>query len=264
MTIFDSLQDYSPTLLLIFVVVYFVAGFIDAVVGGGGLLTVPTLIVALPTQPLATLFGTNKIAALSGGIVAARQYARRIRFDFRLLAAVAIVAFAASFAGAKIVSKLDSQLLKPFMLLILIAIAIYTFFKKDLGLVASKDLSFGKQLFFGLLLGLVVGFYDGFFGPGTGSFFVLGFVAVLGFDFLKASAYSKVVNCVTNIGALTVFVSQGNYILGLALIMAVANMCGNAVGTRMALTRGNGFVRKLFLVVLVLLILRYGYDVFLK
>ena len=146
--------------------------------------------------------------------------------------------------------------------MILIVIAVYTFFKKDLGSVASKNLSFNKKLLFGATIGITVGFYDGFFGPGAGSFFVLGFVVVMGFDFLHASAYSKIINCVTNISALFVFVSQGNYILSLAILMAIFNILGNIVGTKMALKRGNAFVRKLFLVVLIIMILRYGYDVF--
>ena len=262
MNILLQFQEYQPETLFIFAVIYFIAGFIDAVVGGGGLLTVPTLLITLPNQPLATLFGTNKIAALSGATVAASQYAKRIKFDFKLLSAIAVVAFVASFCGAKIVSQIDSKQLKPFILLILIAIAVYTFFKKDLGSIASKNLSFNKKLLFGAAIGIIVGFYDGFFGPGAGSFFVLGFVVVMGFDFLHASAYSKIINCVTNISALFVFVSQGNYILSLAILMAIFNIFGNIVGTKMALKRGNAFVRKLFLVVLTIMIFRYGYDVF--
>jgi uncharacterized membrane protein YfcA len=225
-------------------------------------LTVPTLLITLPNQPLATLFGTNKIAALSGASVAASQYAKRIKFDFRLLFSIAVVAFLASFGGAKIVSQIDSQQLKPVILLILIAIAIYTFIKKDFGSVATKNLTFQRKVIYGSLIGLIVGFYDGFFGPGAGSFFVLGFVVIMGFDFLHASAYSKIINCVTNISALVVFVSQGNYILSLAILMAIFNILGNLVGTKMALKKGNSFVRILFLCVLSIMILRYGYDVF--
>ena len=108
----------------------------------------------------------------------------------------------------------------------------------------------------------MVGFYDGFFGPGTGSFFVLGFVVILGFEFIEASAYSKVVNCMTNITALIVFIRQGNYILEIALLMAFFNIAGSITGTRIALKKGNGFVRILFLVIVSIMIIRYGYDVF--
>jgi uncharacterized membrane protein YfcA len=145
---------------------------------------------------------------------------------------------------------------------VLILIAIYTFLKKDLGAVQTKNLSFDKQLIYGSLIGIMVGFYDGFFGPGTGSFFVLGFVVILGFEFVQASAYSKVINCMTNISALLVFIKQGNYILELAIIMSVCNITGNVIGTRLALKKGNTFVRTIFLLIVTLMIFRYGYDLF--
>jgi uncharacterized membrane protein YfcA len=145
---------------------------------------------------------------------------------------------------------------------VLILIAIYTFLKKDLGTVQTKNLSFDKQLIYGSLIGIMVGFYDGFFGPGTGSFFVLGFVVILGFEFVQASAYSKVINCMTNISALLVFIKQGNYILELAIIMSVCNITGNVIGTRLALKKGNTFVRTIFLLIVTLMIFRYGYDLF--
>jgi uncharacterized membrane protein YfcA len=145
---------------------------------------------------------------------------------------------------------------------VLILIAIYTFLKKDLGSVQTKNLSFDKQIIYGSLIGIIVGFYDGFFGPGTGSFFVLGFVVILGFEFVQASAYSKVINCMTNISALLVFIKQGNYILELAIIMSVCNITGNVIGTRLALKKGNTFVRTIFLLIVTLMIFRYGYDLF--
>jgi uncharacterized membrane protein YfcA len=114
----------------------------------------------------------------------------------------------------------------------------------------------------GCAMGILVGFYDGFFGPGTGSFLVLGFVMLLGFEFVEASAYSKLVNCMTNLGALFVFVSQGKYILEIAILMALCNVAGNLAGSRMALKKGNGFVRIFFLVIVMLMIARYGYDIY--
>ena len=144
----------------------------------------------------------------------------------------------------------------------LIAIAIYTFKKKDFGSISTKKLTKKKKYLYGLLLGVIIGFYDGFLGPGTGSFLVLGFVALLGFEFLEASAYAKVINCVTNVSALYVFISQGNYILEIAIIMAVSNVIGSVIGSRMAILRGNAFIRQLFLFVVCIMIIRYGYDVF--
>jgi len=160
------------------------------------------------------------------------------------------------------VSYINSATLKPLVLFILIAIAIYTFLKKDLGSLKTKQLSHQKQLIFAAITGLLVGFYDGFFGPGTGSFFVLAFVVILGFEFVEASAYSKVVNCMTNISALIVFIRQGNFMLEIAILMAVFNVLGSIIGSKMAIKRGNGFIRVFFLIIVAVMIVKYGIDVF--
>jgi len=262
MSFLTILSDYSAIATASLIALSFLAGFIDAVVGGGGLISIPTLLINFPQMALPTLFGTNKIAALAGTSISAIEYSKRVKFNYKLLLAVAACAGLASFLGAKTVSTIDVKTLKPLILIILILIAIYTFIKKDLGAVQTKNLSFNKQLLYGSILGTIVGFYDGFFGPGTGSFFVLGFVVILGFEFIEASAYSKVINCMTNIAALVVFIRQGNYILELAILMAVFNITGSFIGTRIALKKGNGFVRTLFLIIVCLMILRYGYDVF--
>jgi uncharacterized membrane protein YfcA len=264
MQLTEIFADYSTLTLIALIALSFTAGFIDSVVGGGGLIQIPALLINLPSEPLPTLLGTNKIAALSGTSVAAIQYSKRIKFDYRILLIISFFAFAASFCGAKAVSFINTDTLKPLILVILIVIAVYTFIKKDLGSVETKELTINKQIIYGSLIGIVVGFYDGFFGPGTGSFFVLGFVVILGFEFVKASAYSKVINCMTNLSALIVFLRQGNYLLPIAILMAIWNIIGNLVGSRIALKRGNGFVRIVFLVIVSLMILRYGYDIFIK
>lgn len=258
----DLLADYSVYTLVSLIFFCLVAGFLDAVVGGGGLITVPTLLINFPNSSLATLFGTNKIAAFSGTSVSAYHYARKITFNFRLLLATAVAAGIASYCGAQIVSRLDATLLKPLILVILVLMAVYTYIKKNLGAVQTKTLPLRKQLLLGCILGLVVGFYDGFFGPGTGSFLVMGFVVLLGFDFLSASAYSKIINCITNLSALLVFIRQGDYILEIAILMSACMVIGNLAGTRIALRRGNGFVRNIFLLIVIIMIIRYGYDVF--
>lgn len=254
--------EYTLITLLLLSALAFIAGFIDAVVGGGGLIQLPALLVTLPNTSLPTIFGTNKIAALSGTSIAAFQYSRRIRFNLKLLLIISLASFIASYFGAKIVSIINPATLKPIILIILIAIAIYTFMKKDLGAVETKQLSLTRQMIFGAAIGLIVGFYDGFFGPGTGSFFVLAFVLILGFEFVQASAYAKIVNCMTNISALIVFIRQGNFILELAVLMAIFNIAGSIIGSRMALKKGNGFIRTFFLIIVTVMIARYGYDVF--
>jgi uncharacterized membrane protein YfcA len=262
MDFLNIFTDYGTVVIISLIMLSFVAGFIDAVVGGGGLIQIPALLISLPKTPLPTIFGINKIAALAGTSISAIQYSKRIKFNYKLLITISICAGLASFLGAKVVSFINVNTLKPVILVVLILFAIYTFLKKDLGAVQTKNLSFDKQLIYGALIGIIVGFYDGFFGPGTGSFFVLGFVVILGFEFVQASAYSKVINCMTNISALIVFIKQGNYILELAIIMSVCNITGNVIGTRLALKKGNTFVRTIFLLIVTLMIFRYGYDLF--
>jgi len=264
MNLLNIFTDYGAITIISLLTLSFVAGFIDAVVGGGGLIQVPALLISLPKTPLPTIFGTNKIAALAGTSISAVQYSKRIKFNYKLLLAISACSGFASFVGAKVVSYIDVNTLKPIILVVLIAIAIYTFLKKDLGSTQTKQLSFAKQLMYGSFIGLIVGFYDGFFGPGTGSFFVLGFILILGFEFVQASAYSKVINCMTNFSALIVFIKQRNYLLELAIFMAVCNITGNLVGTRLALQKGNAFVRTIFLAIVTFMILRYAYDIFMK
>lgn len=260
----ELFADFTMVTILSLMFFAFIAGFLDAVVGGGGLIQLPALLINFPNTAIPTLFGTNKIAALSGTSIAAFQYAKRIRIDVSLLLITAVSSFIASFVGARTVSIINSDTLKPLILIILILIAIYTYFKKDLGALKTKELSKRQQMIYGSSLGLLIGFYDGFFGPGTGSFLVLSFVVVLGFEFVTASAYAKIINCFTNISALLVFISQGNYLLEIAILMAISNIIGNVIGANMALKRGNAFVRIIFLIIVSLMIIRYAYDVFYK
>jgi uncharacterized protein len=261
MSFLNLINEYSLVTLLLLALTAFTAGFIDAVVGGGGLIQIPFLLITFPKLDLPTLFGTNKIAALSGTTIAAFKYAKKITFNYKLLFVIALSSFIASFCGAKLVSHINSDVLKPIILIILIIIVIYTFLKKDLGSKETKELRIEQQMFYGSIIGLIVGFYDGFFGPGTGSFFVLGFVLLLGFEFVKASAYAKVINCVTNISALFVFIKDGHVILQLALLLAAFNVIGSFIGSYLALKKGNGFVRVMFLIIVTIMIMKYGYDV---
>ena len=256
------LAEYSLLTLALVCIAGFMAGFIDSIVGGGGLIQTPFFLITFPNLELPKVLGTNKISALMGTSVAAIKYSKKLKFNYQLLFIISASCFIASYLGAKLVHYLDTKTLKPLVLVILIVIAIYTFIKKDLGKQPSKELELNKQKLYGALIGLVVGFYDGFFGPGTGSFFVLGFVVILGFEFVQASAYAKVVNCVTNVSALFVFISHGNYILPIALLMGSFNMLGSYIGSHLALKNGNGFVRVIFLVIVTLMILKYGYEVF--
>jgi len=261
-TFLEVLQSFGTNTLVFLVISTFVAGFIDAVVGGGGLIQLPALLIQLPQTVVPVILGTNKIAALTGTSLAAQRYARHITFDYRLLAVVGLFAFLFARLGALSLHFFNPEILKPLIFILLLLIAIYTFIKKDLGQISSKKLTLQKQLIYGSLLAMIVGFYDGFIGPGTGSFLVLGFVVLLGFEFLQASAYAKLINVVTNVSALFVFVQQGNYLLELAMLLSLSNGVGSLIGSITALKRGNGFIRKIFLVLVIIMLFRYGFDLY--
>jgi len=267
--IFDSeiisfFNEIDLIRLSIICILTFIAGFLDAIVGGGGLITIPALLINFPNVNVPILFGSNKIAALSGTSIAAYHYSKKIKFNFKILFVIGFFSAIASFSGARVIDLINVNALKPLILIILILMAIYTALKKDFGSISTKTLTEKKQLIYGAGIGIVVGFYDGFFGPGTGSFLVMGFVLILGFDFLNASAYAKIINCITNFSALAVFISQGHFILHLALCMAISNILGNSVGTKFAFKKGNGFIRIVFLILVILMILRYGYEILIK
>ncbi|MDB5777507.1 MAG: hypothetical protein JWP38_3640 [Herbaspirillum sp.] len=240
----------------------FLAGLIDAVVGGGGLILVPTLFSVFPNMTPATLFGTNKVAGVFGTSAAALTFAKRIKVEWSAAIPAAFAAFLLSFAGAWTVTHIPTDLVRKILPFVLIFVALYTLKKKDLGQHHLPRHSGAKNTVIAILIGSGIGFYDGVFGPGTGSFLVFLFVRVFGFSFLSASAVSKVVNVATNLGALIWFGASGHIIWQLGLIMAVFNIVGSTVGSRLAIRHGSGFVRKLFLVVVLVLIIKTGYDAF--
>lgn len=240
----------------------FLAGFVDAVVGGGGLVQIPALFVLMPQLSPALLFGTNKFAAVWGTLSAAVQYARRVPPIWHTVLPAAGTALLFSFLGAHTVSVINPALLRPLILALLLAVLGYTLWQKDFGALHAPRLSRTQQLWIGLATGALIGFYDGFFGPGTGSFLIFAFIGLFGFSFLAASASAKVVNVVTNFAALAYFISQGDVLYATALPMAVCNVAGSLVGSRLALRHGSGFVRVLFIVVVGALIARFAYDIF--
>ena len=236
------------------------AGFVDAIVGGGGLVLVPALFAVYPSAPPATLFGTNKGAAIWGTAWATAQYARRVTMNWTTLVPAALAALGCSFAGAWLVTQVPATGLRRALPFILLAVLVYTLLRKDLGRVHAPGRSVRLEALQATLIGAAVGFYDGFFGPGTGSFFVFLFVRVLGYDFLHASAAAKLLNMATNVAALALFASTGHVWWPIAATMAVANVVGSLFGTRLALRHGADFVRGVFIVVVGALIARTGWD----
>lgn len=240
----------------------FFAGFVDAVVGGGGLIQIPALFAAFPTTAPATLFGTNKIASIVGTTSAAIQYGRRVRIPWAIALPGAAAALVGAWYGAKAVAYMPPTVLRPLILVLLVLVAIYTFMRKDLGSVSSEAEHGRRSLVIALTVGGVIGFYDGFFGPGTGSFLIFLFIRFLGMDFLRASVTAKILNVATNFAAIGFFASNVDIMWKLGLTMALCNLGGAVLGSRTALRHGVGFVRKMFLGVVSVLIAKLAYDTF--
>ena len=239
------------------------AGFVDSIVGGGGLILLPALFAVFPTAQPATLLGTNKSASIWGTTAATVQYARKVDMRWSALLPAAGVCLLGSFAGAWLVTQVSPDFLRKLLPVVLVVLLIYTLARKDMGRHHAPRFTGRAETWAACTLGLTIGFYDGFFGPGTGSFFVFLFVRWLGYDFLNASASAKLLNATSNLAAIGWFAWAGHIWWQLGLTMAVANVVGSLLGTRLALKHGAGFVRGVFLVVVAALIAKTGYDAWL-
>ncbi|MCL2297212.1 MAG: sulfite exporter TauE/SafE family protein [Proteobacteria bacterium] len=240
----------------------FCAGLIDAAVGGGGLVQLPGALGILPNTPPVTVFGVNKFASICGTGMAVRQYLQKVRLPWALILPAMACAFVASFGGAMVVSMVPIQWLKPVILVLLIAMAVYTFIKKDFGRVHKPKAITRRERFGAALWGGALGFYDGVFGPGTGSFLAFVFIRFFAFDFLHAAAAARVVNLMTNLAALSFFIPAGHILWQYAVPLAVCNIAGAVVGARLAIRGGVRVIRILFLILMVVLISKFAYDVF--
>lgn len=252
------------TTIILLCLAAFAAGFIDAIVGGGGLIQVPAALVLLPQYPVVTVIGSLKIPAFCGTALASVQYLQKVKIQWKLISIMALLAFSAAYCGSLLMSRVDNHFMKPVLLVILVLVAVYTYTKKNFGTHTEKDHSVLQQVWFSVLISLVIGFYDGFIGPGAGSFLVLAFITMLGFDFLKASAHAKLVNLATNLGSIIFFLGSGKILFAIAIPMAICNAIGGTVGAKLAIIKGNKFIRVFFLVVVTATILRFAYDVFFK
>lgn len=254
----------ETSILIILCLAAFFAGFIDAIVGGGGLIQTPVALILLPNYPVAKIVGSLKIPSFSGTSFAAYQYLKKVTMNWKLLLIMSVIAFISAFAGSTLLTHVSNDFMKPLLLVVLSLLAIYTFMKKNFGQYQEKNLSLNQQLIYAVIVSITVGFYDGFIGPGTGSFFVVAFISLLGFDFLHASANAKMVNLATNFGSICLFILKGKIIWLLAIPMAICNAIGGWIGAKLAIKKGNGFIRIFFLIVVVGTLIRFGYDVFFK
>ena len=257
-----SALDLTALSLAALILAAFVAGWVDAVVGGGGLIQLPALLIGLPsdTEP-EVILGTNKISSFCGTATSSLTYALRIPLDWLTVAPLVVASAVGSAIGASLARLLPRNAFTPIVLAALIGVGIYIWRRPQLGMVLLRKHAGRGHYGLTAAIGLVVGAYDGFLGPGTGSFFVILLVVVLGYGFLEASATAKIANLITNLSAIVVFALNGSVLWTLGLMMGAANLMGGYLGARTAISRGNAFVRQIFLIVLTALIIKLAYDV---
>ncbi|GAA3880226.1 TSUP family transporter [Tessaracoccus defluvii] len=246
--------------LALLVLVALAAGWIDAVVGGGGLLQLPALLLVPGLAPVQAL-ATNKLASIAGTATSSVTYYQRVGPDLRTALPMAGFALVGSVGGAAVASSLPAAVFKPLIICVLVGVALFVALRPKLGAATRLRYAGARHVAVACVIGFALGGYDGMFGPGTGAFLVIALVSALGYDFVTASAKAKIVNFATNLGALLLFVPTGSVVWGLGLAMAAGNMVGGYLGARTAIARGVGFVRAVFLTVVGILILRLGYDV---
>jgi uncharacterized protein len=236
------------------------AGFVDAIVGGGGLIQIPALFAGYPSASPPVLLGTNKVGSICGTISAVIRYTRVVRIPWRVLLPAAAVALAAAFAGASLVSAVSAALFRPLVPIMLTVVLLYVLWHKNLGAQHTPAVFSLRRSCVALAIIGGIGLYDGFFGPGTGSFLMLLFIRLYGFDFLHASAAARAVNVATNAGALLFFGIHGEIHWALGVALGVCNGAGGVLGAHTAVKHGSKFVRVVFIAIVIALIVKTGAD----
>ncbi len=239
-----------------------IAGFTDAVVGGGGLIQVPLLFILYPQYSHVQVIATNRFASIFGTLVAAVQYARQIGLVLETVVPAGIATTIGSFSGTFIMTQIPTDVYKPLLLGIIMVLTLFTFIKKDFGQIDTVKITNKQRYLYTCIgIGLIIGLYNGTIGPGTGVLLVFALISFLGSDFLKASAAAKSINALADAASLIGFVLHQAIIIKLAVPMMVANVMGSYIGSKMALQRGNTFVRYFFLIIVTLLITRLAWDI---
>lgn len=247
--------------LIVLIGIAFLAGFIDAIVGGGGLLQTPAGLMAFPNESVARVIGSLKIPSFTGACISSRQYLKKSPMPIQRILILGSIAFIAAFWGSWVLTRVSNQFFKPMIFFVLIIIAIYTYTKKNLGLLDNEN----NQAFpykKGILIAMILGFYDGFIGPGAGSLLVLLFISQIGFDFMRANAHAKIINVSTNMGSICLFLLKGAIMWHIAIPMAISNALGGWMGAQFAIKKGNQVIRRFFLVVIIATLCRLGYTIF--
>jgi uncharacterized membrane protein YfcA len=237
------------------------AGWVDAVVGGGGLIQLPALLLGFPHVAPVQILATNKLSSIAGTSASAGTYYRHVRPDLLTVIPLALLAFAGSLIGASLVSHISRAAFNPIILVVLVAVGTYTLLTPNLGALTNLRFSGRRHTLAAVGVGFVIGIYDGALGPGTGSFLVFALVGLLGYAFLQASAKAKIANVATNLAALVIFIPQGAVMWKVALLMGLGNFAGGYVGARTAVAQGAGFIRVVLVIVLGAFTVKIGLDV---
>lgn len=224
----------------------FIAAIVDAIAGGSGLITIPAYMIAGLNPHV--LLGTNKFASVAGTSMSTFTFAKSDKIKWDLMLKLMPFSFIGAAIGVKTVLKVSSTILQPIILVILIAVGIYTMVKKEIGLVDEYKGYNKSKLSKGMFFAFVLGFYDGFFGPGTGTFIIFVLIKLMGFSFVNASANSKVLNLSSNVMSLVLFAINGKIDYKIAVPVAMFMMAGAAIGSRMAIKNGNSFVKPIFII----------------
>ncbi len=241
----------------------FAAGWVDAVVGGGGLILLPALLVLAPQLTPQAALATNKMTAVFGTFAAVVTFARKIALDWRVMGPAAVLAAATAAMGAAAVSLIDRDLFIPIIMVVLLGVAALVTARPTIGTAAGEHPPTRRKFLLVVFLAAGgFGFYDGILGPGTGTFFIIAFATLLGTEFVRSAAMAKVLNLGSNVGALIFFALTGHVMWQLGATMAVCNVIGALLGSRTALSRGSGFVRIVLLVVVVGMVIRLGFQQF--
>jgi uncharacterized membrane protein YfcA len=253
-------MEIDATLWLLTALAGFAAGLIDSIVGGGGLVLTPAMLNLHPGLNILQAIGTQRTSSIMGTSVAAWNYLRKIHIERRILLPACAAAMAASAIGVQFAKRLDPDLLKWTVLAICVILAVYTVFRKDLGLKEERRFHPKHESLAVLSIGTATGFYNGLIGPGTGTIMVFAFVSFLGLDFLKSSAVSKAANVSADISSWTVLMLSGFVLWVLAVPLIIGNMLGSYIGSHMAIRKGQTFVRAVFLVIVLALIARQAWQ----
>jgi uncharacterized membrane protein YfcA len=252
--------ELDATLWLLTALAGFAAGLIDSIVGGGGLVLTPAMLNLHPQLHILQAIGTQRTSSIMGTSVAAWNYLRRIRVERRILVPACIAALSASAVGVQLAKRIDGEVLKWTVLAICVVLAVYTVFRKDLGLREDRRFHPKHETMAAVAIGASTGFYNGLIGPGTGTIMVFAFVSFLGLDFLKSSAVSKTTNVAADLSSWTVLAFGGFVLWTLAIPLIIGNMIGSYIGSHLAIKRGQGFVRAVFLVIVLSLIARQAWQ----